>query len=306
MSDDYTRQKVKHFIENEKEIKSGEKELLTETQWATPSKHKHFKELQNVSVAVNMPVIGPDATKTMPYSQLATSVVRSFFQRIMPKLRFPSMITVNSSLRMTVQYMTNAAEWIYNLTQSSDVTPFQFDLCIAVGKPKTPHYDDDDDDDDDDEDEEEVVNDYVDYIGDIAEKLRTNKLRNIESKSENQNQADRIFDRLYGQFLENQGDEQRYLQSKRLISMVDRRQQAHGMDMVLADTIFMYEPPEDCKQIPKDPVPEWYFSSSRTCLLPAVMVDDDYGRYCEHVPCGANVHAQFRHVDACLAADHPV
>ena len=38
----------------------------------------------------------------------------------------------------------------------------------------------------------------------------------------------------------------------------------------------------------------------------AVMVDGDYGRYCEHVPYGANVHAQFRHVDAYSAADHPV
>ena len=270
--DDYSACRIKHFIENEKEIKSGMKEQLTLRQWSTPSKHKHFNQLQNL----NVNVIGADCK--VPYVQLATNVVRSFSQRIMPKLMFPPMITINSSLEITVQYIVRAAKWIHKLAQSpSNGWPFQFDLCFANGQPHFNHdplYEDSDDADDDN-DKEDEVNDYVDYIGDIAGKLRTNKLQYIESELDIKDQDDGIFDRLYGEFVDLQGDEQSYLMNKRLVTMVDRRKQAQELNVDSADTIFMYEPPKDCRDIPKDAVPEWCFSSSKSCLLPAANVEDD-------------------------------
>eukprot|EP00483_Globobulimina_turgida_P007897 UN07913 len=35
----------------------------------------------------------------------------------------------------------------------------------------------------------------------------------------------------------------------------------------------MYEPPTNCRNIPRDVVPEWYINASRTCILPNM----DYG-----------------------------
>ena len=93
-----------------------------------------------------------------------------------------------------------------------------------------------------------------------------------------QNGLARVFDNLYKQFSEDNDepehvDKVSYLQSKRLIAMVDRREQAKGIDSDVSDTIFMYDPPEDCRHFPKvDPVPEWFMASSRTCLLPCLNV----------------------------------
>ena len=215
------------------------------------------------------------------------SAVKSFFARIMPKLMFTPMSVINGSLETTVVYMVQAAEWISNLLltaakQQIALTPFQFDLCFAVGEPMTMDVMVDDDADDDDDDDtgapdDEKDNDYVDYIGNIGDKLKNNKLKTSKQqiKGRNATRIGRVFDDLYKQFLEenpedNPRDKYSYLQSKRIISMVDRRHQNENPEQ--ADDVFMYEPPADAQIIPKNAPPEWFVASSRQCLLPGLDV----------------------------------
>ena len=183
--------------------------------------------------------------------------------------------------------MVHATEWIGNLVktakkESTVLTPFQFDLCIAVGEPETKDEmvgtDDDDDannDDGDNDDDDQKEPQYVDYIGNIAEKLKNNKSRNTKKEIKAKDAMNRVFDDLYKQFLEENDEPDEvnkfsYLQRKRLISMVDRRHQSE--DPEVKDSIFMYEPPADSQIIPKNAVPEWFVASSRECLLPGLDV----------------------------------
>eukprot|EP01083_Nonionella_stella_P258500 883503_1 len=58
---------------------------------------------------------------------------------------------------------------------------------------------------------------------------------------------------------------------KRFISFIDRRESSNEKN----DTIIMYEPPDNARNIPNPCVPEWYLSSSRTCILPNI----NYNKY---------------------------
>ena len=44
LTDDYTRHRVNHFVNN------GKGNLLTEKMWSSPKTHRHFKDLKNVTV----------------------------------------------------------------------------------------------------------------------------------------------------------------------------------------------------------------------------------------------------------------
>lgn len=200
------------------------------------------------------------------------------------------MSTINGSIEMAVKYTVQAVEWIYSLVHNSkgSTVPFQFDLSFAVGEPEMREQiavDHDDDDDDDEDDIEMEEQEYVDYVGNIEMKLTSNKLKYSKAEIDfkyGRGRLSRVFEKLYGQYLkennmESPKDNVLHLRYKRLISMVDLRQHAHGQNIDLPDTIFMYEPPRDCRDIPQDAVPEWYFASSRMCLLPAL--HDEHDRY---------------------------
>merc|ERR1712154_594353 len=131
------RQRVKHFNTHGKD---GGK--LSESDWSSPKVHKHFKKLENVRVNMQTSDDVNTINVTVAYNELALAAVKSYFARIMPKLMFTPMCTINGSLGTTVQYMVHATEWIGNLVktakkESTVLTPFQFDLCIAVGEPQT-------------------------------------------------------------------------------------------------------------------------------------------------------------------------
>ena len=90
-----------------------------------------------------------------------------------------------------MQYMASATEWVYNLVKTAKkdtigLTPFQFDLCFAVGEPLRMDNDvdaNDEDDDSDDEDQGGADEDvFVDYIGDIGAKLEKNELKRTNMK----------------------------------------------------------------------------------------------------------------------------
>eukprot|EP01084_Bolivina_argentea_P311985 540098_1 len=127
-------------------------------------------------------------------------------------------MTINDSLEITVQFIYSSIHFISNLVASN--SPFQIDMCIAVGAPVLD-YDDDDDDDD------FPGSGFVDCIGNIEDKLKQNSLKYKFSVQQLTKEA-RMFDDVYNDFvdehkLEGKDDKTEYLHQKRLIAFVDRR-----------------------------------------------------------------------------------
>jgi len=241
LTDDYSRCRVQKGLSIE--VKD----------WSMRQKHRHFEFLHNLGQE--------DAPfKADTYATFVAHALESYCYRVAPQLQLSLLSTIDGSLEVTVQYMTAAAEWITNLVKSSggDTTlcPFQFDLCFAFGAPhRVPMGD---------EDEKEDEKPFVDVVGDIAAKLKANKLKNASTDCKPGDARD--FNAFYEQFLEQNKeaaveDDRSYLHRKRMISMVDRRAQQK-------DTLFLFEPPADCRDIPSNAVSEWFVSSSAATLLP--------------------------------------
>lgn len=112
----------------------------------------------------------------------------------MCRLLFKTLTVYDASLESTVQYMTAAMAFIQNMLKTTNtwktgLCPFQFDMVIAMGEPKQiqntdfdiDNSNDDDDDDDDDadaaDDPQREIEKYANYIGNIEEKLKQNKVR---------------------------------------------------------------------------------------------------------------------------------
>eukprot|EP01084_Bolivina_argentea_P061570 112529_1 len=206
--------------------------------------------------------------------------VISFGKRCVPKLLFSNMMLINDSLQATVQLFNGSIQFIVKKTATHKlICPFQIDMCIAVGAPAiiknnvTAGGDSDSDDDDDDDIggdgvDDGLSGDFVDCIGAIEDKLKNNNLKyKFKTTSVNRN---RMFDDVCYDFVEKHelkglDNKTEYLHKKRLIAFVDRREEKDDKEF----NIFMYEPPKDCRDMPKTSmVPEWCISASRTCLLP--------------------------------------
>ena len=84
------------------------------------------------------------------------------------------------------------------------------------------------------------------------------------------------FDKMYKEFKEQHKikdtNDNLYLHNQRMIILIDRRHLS--CDDRVTDHLWMYEPPSNCRNIPVDPVPEWYISASKTCLLPNMNYGD--------------------------------
>eukprot|EP00486_Rosalina_sp_Unknown_P015646 CAMPEP_0201595080 /NCGR_PEP_ID=MMETSP0190_2-20130828/192205_1 /ASSEMBLY_ACC=CAM_ASM_000263 /TAXON_ID=37353 /ORGANISM="Rosalina sp." /LENGTH=344 /DNA_ID=CAMNT_0048054949 /DNA_START=190 /DNA_END=1223 /DNA_ORIENTATION=- len=192
-------------------------------------------------------------------------------------------------------------DWIDELITSSQtaketVCPFQVDLAIAVGQPASTEKktnmggiiqndDDDDDDDDDDEDDQKggggggkKYKGYVDVVGDLEKKLKANNLKYVTSEHESKTGAPKT--RFYAQMIKDLkgkldkttypsiGDKTlQYPHRSRFVTMIDRRKKGKK------DNVFMYTAPADCRDIPKDFVPEWFVSASKSTIVP----DLEYG-----------------------------
>ena len=196
---------------------------------------------------------------------------------MMPQMLLNASTTINGSIEVIVQYMVQAAEWVDNvLKQSNEETvPFQFDFCFAFGEPferDNDSHDQSDDDDDDEDTKEPESTVYVNYVGNIEAKLKNNELKYSKKEINPKDGMEQMFGDIFQQFLnENKLKQHSYLRSKRLISMVDQRNQNN-------DTLFMYEPPDEFRDIPSgsDTVPEWFLASLKMCLLPGLDVCSRY------------------------------
>lgn len=131
------------------------------------------------------------------------------------------------------------------------------------------------DSDDDDEDDDEYKDDedqFVDYVGDIESKLKANGLKctkmtvgkvvlkgaNVEDTVVRQNWLSRLNE-----------DNALKLHRQRIVAFVDRRDRGK-----LTENGFIYKPPNNARDIPKDPVPEWFIASSMDTILPDMSYGD--------------------------------
>ena len=228
------------------------------------------------------------------------SAISIYHKRIVPILDFVSpVMLINNSLEEAIQYMAAAIDFVHNqLARSTNnhpgVCPFQFDMIIATGKPITRlqndqyahnHDDDDDDIDEVNADESKTADTEVpesygkDPIGNIEDKLKTNGLKYSKynaSKTDPAYPQREFKQKLFNQFQKDNGitetNQRSYLKHKRLIALVDQKQNMQKKQSV---PLYMYEPPENSRDIPRNALPEWYFGSSKLCLLPGLNGSDE-------------------------------
>eukprot|EP01083_Nonionella_stella_P102311 290959_1 len=257
-------------------------------EWA--AEHRHFQQLSKITTSV--------ANQSVNYKELATRAVDSFSKRVCPKLQLRPMCKIDDELDIIVDYFAAAVSWISRLIRQANrakeiICPFQVDVCIVVGAPvsedakeelKAELTDNDEEDDDPEVDEKSQMGQWEDIVGNIEERVQTNKLKYYTEElirdARKGVMEGRLLQAIYDNFVSEhqlRGDgKSAYLHQKRLIAMVDRRQSKRYMK---PDRIWMYEPPSglNCQNIPNDTVPEWYINSSATCLAPGTDTESSFG-----------------------------
>jgi len=223
----------------------------------------------------------PKGYQTVVGDKVVRSAMESFFTRVSPKMMMRQMTTVPDSLEQTVTYINTAILFLANMLKSTtlhtlSLCPFQLDLCFAYKAPvasdeEVNSGDMDSGDDDDIDEEQKATDEFVDCVGDIEAKLRANGLRYVVMEIGNIYENRKVFANLRDEFrrkynlkMENTRE---WLQGKRFVVMVDRRKYDPRAKKS-KDTVWFYEPPKDCRDIPSNAVGEWYLNATRTCLLP--------------------------------------
>ena len=209
---------------------------------------------------------------------------------------FKSFIKIDDSLENIVKYFVGNVDFVTNSSKNNKgLCPLQLDVCIAVNPLITVDDEkmgiNDDSSDDDDEEDEDQMDDHNyknrDYIGDIKNKLISNELRYIEYQFDEEDDGEfkaRFIVNLLNKFKEKYKIKKtifEYLHKKRMVLFIDRRKS--NTEGKLIDKLILYEPyiSSYTRDIPNDAVPEWYFSSSKTCLLPNI-------KYSEQIAIGTS------------------
>eukprot|EP01084_Bolivina_argentea_P270384 459746_1 len=240
----------------------------------------HFYELNQINHKV--------LNESTPYA-LATQAVNFFVKRLCRELHMKQRHLINDSVEAAIRYIESVTIFISDLfkecNKKTTVCPFQIDLCLAPGEPldlkhsiNESKFNDDTDDDSDEDDD--YFDQFVDCIGNIEAKLIHNHL--LYKKNEllietnfQQKIFTILFNQLYSEYIvdydKTKDNECHVLYQKRIIGFVDRRKSSDQHDST--DTVYLYQPPTNCFQIPTNACGLWYLSASRMCLLPNM----DYG-----------------------------
>jgi len=264
---------------------------ITSSVWVSLQQNTHFQKLGALKVKVPT----ESGTNSTTYGDVAKSCMHSFSHRCCSKLMFENVqVLIDDSIQHVVNYIAAAISFISNSVRAGagkqQTVPFGLDVAIAVGQPRQSEKDqkeaeDDEDDDDDDDDEEpqggedSPAGPYKDWVQEIEDKLKGNKLAYLKTVAKQTDENRRMFENIFKDFILKNDlsgadkERQHYLANKRLVAFVDRRR-SKKKDANVDDEIFMYEPPNDeyTQKVPQrdELVNEWFFSASRTCLLPNV------------------------------------
>ena len=213
------------------------------------------------------------------------------------KLQLGGLLRINDEIEICIKYFVAAIEFVDHLIKCSPkmnqpMVPFQIDFVIGYPEPVEEAFnisnvlfdqeqedDDDDGDDPSDDDEKDNSNDN-DIIGDIKLKLENNKLEYVQTQNgANDLVKSRAFVDLFESFKKKLQDESKSAESKprtgdnfdypyhkRFVTFIDRRKKNENKND--KNDIFMFNPPNDCRDIPHDYIPEIFISTSTTCLIP--------------------------------------
>ena len=118
----YLQHLVDSYFRDRSKNKNSHK--LEVSEWAM--KHKHFGQLRRIKVA--------NGNKAA-YA-LAEAAVKSYSNRICPKLMLSPFYVINDSIEVIVQYIFMAIQWIGQKIGDQvfevAICPFQFDLCFGM------------------------------------------------------------------------------------------------------------------------------------------------------------------------------
>jgi len=165
-------------------------------------------------------------------------------------------LRINKSLEISTRIYQQSTQFIRNFIRQHDFIsankayPFQFDLCIAVGEPLHLSRD-------------ERKEEYIDHIGDVEKKLRLSNL-----KYEVIEYVNHLGDRLLQEIPRFTGDIN-YPHHKRFIVMIDQRHADIKGDQT-GLKIFIYEPPENYRNIPYQNPSNWCLNATNNWLLPGI------------------------------------
>ena len=291
--DDFSLHRVKRLRNDEKEDEAD----LEPGTWADPQIHGHFGKLKDVEVKVVRQPTDDDPNQNkyqmIDYKQLAKHAVSSFSNRCCGKLMFNTMSKINDSVEIVINYLFVSNGFCAKLVNEEYGTcPFLMEVIIHTGEPVfvdkdvgliTNEEEDEDDDDDDDDDAKEhdkdIAKKYTDYVGNVEEKLKANKLPYMKYKRDANDKAEfsvRALGTLFREFidkykLKGAEDAFEYPHRQRFILFIDRRG-CKGVPNDASDEIYLYCPPQGpyTREIPMNAVPEWGFGAARTCWLPNI------------------------------------
>merc|ERR1712013_640670 len=165
--------------------------------------------------------------------------------------------------------------------------PFQIDSCFVFDQCHVACEVVEHKADDDEKKKKEAVDDGKDSVGLIEEKLKNNNLK----YSKIQLGPEERGDLEYPTYIKiRNGFEsvlnRRVPHRKRYVTFVDRRKNKgasakrekrapEDWESMEPDDVHIFEPPSECSTIPKNPVPEYPFEASKTCLLPEMQNSGD-------------------------------
>ena len=226
--------------------------------------------------------------------------MKSYLGRVAPKLQFTPMYVIDDSLRSTAEFIVQAACWAPNMVVDHGVCPFQFDFNLIFERMVSAEEramdfgieEDDSSDEDDDKDDSE----QFESLGDIKRRLARSGV-NYHSTTKrglrNWVYPQRAINELYYNLLGRnhlsrfKSKDIERLQGRRTVVTVDRRRFPEPLESVdpndhfrdgkyqprvdrreEVNHFFMYDAPDECGVIPGNTISEWYFNSSRQCIIP--------------------------------------
>lgn len=270
--------------------KIGQNKVFKVEDWV--KNHPHFNVLKRIKSTHKLEI----NAKSVTIEELIKSACNLYGKRFLPQLQYHTILKIDDSLEVIVRYIEAAVLFIANLfgvtsnnKTKRGICPFQFDLCISSGASieitKGAEIMNDKVEDEKKSNDlnnqrtgDNKKNNDIDYIGDIKERLNANDIKFEHTRlTIGGIDQERVFTRLLEDYKQNNKLEEEkehfaFPHGRRIIAFIDRRESKHYTsnedEEKCKDDIYLYPPPNDCRNIPTDAKSEWYLNSSKTCLLP--------------------------------------